>query len=163
MDVLLEIADSELGGKGSFTARDIKKGEIIKILSGERVSFGEITQRVKLGQEKVDDPLQIGEETYLDLDESSRLINHSCEPNAGIRKECELFALRDIRKGEEITFDYSTTVGIESGWWHMDCHCKSASCRKRIGNILTLPDSVLANYQKAGALPDFITRQLKEI
>lgn len=163
MHALLKVIDSKLGGKGSFTARDIKKGEVIKILSGERVSFGEITKRVKLGQEKVDDPLQIGDETYLDLDDSSRLINHSCDPNAGIRKERELFALRDIRKGEEVTFDYSTTVGRESGWWYMDCHCKSANCRKRIGNILTLPENVLANYQKLGALPDFIIRQLKEI
>ena len=36
-------------------------------------------------------------------------VNHSCEPNCGIRNACGLVALRDIKDGEEITYDYCMT------------------------------------------------------
>ena len=58
--------------------------------------------------------LQIGVNRYLDLDEPGRLVNHSCDPNAAIREELLLVAIRDIQIGEEIRFDYSTT--ISDGW-----------------------------------------------
>lgn len=54
-----------------------------------------------------------------------RYLNHSCEPNAWLRGR-ELVALRDIRTGEDVSFDYNTTE------WDMAepfaCHCGSAAC-----------------------------------
>ena len=47
-------------------------------------------------------PLQIGRTTYLDLDSRSRVVNHSCEPNAGLRSDRLLVALRPIAGGDEI-------------------------------------------------------------
>lgn len=35
------------------------------------------------------------------------VFNHSCEPNAGFRSSIVLEAIRDIKAGEEITFDYA--------------------------------------------------------
>ena len=67
------------------------------------------------------------------------LINHSCAPNAGLRFSPEgvfLVAIRDIAPGEEISWDYSTT--LKGSNWHMICQCRSPECRRVIGNFETL-------------------------
>ncbi len=157
------VKESKLGSKGSFATENIKKGETIKLLTGEVLSRDEINKRIVEEKEGNDDPLQIGDELFIDLDEPSRLFNHSCDPNTGIRGENELFAIRDISKGEEITFDYSTTVGSiirgNINPWTMDCNCKSKNCRERIGHVLTIPKKRLEEYAEMGALPDFIKKQ----
>lgn len=159
------VKTSKISGQGCFATRNIKKGEKITELMGERVSRNEIHRRIEEGIENIDDPLQIGDELFIDLDEPSRFFNHSCNPNAGIRGENELFALKDIPKNEEITFDYSTTVSknINNGAWTMDCKCNAKNCRKKIGNILTIPKEKLRQYAKVGALPDFIKDQIKDL
>jgi SET domain-containing protein len=67
------------------------------------------------------------------------LVNHSCAPNAGLRFTDQgvfLVAIRDIAPGEEICWDYSTTLAESN--WHMICQCKTADCRRVIGNFSTL-------------------------
>lgn len=155
------IKASKIGGKGFFATKNIKKGEVIKEITGEVVSRAEINRRIAEGLEREDDPLQIGDNLFIDVDESSYYINHSCNPNAGVQGKNELFAIKDIAKGEEITFDYSTTVGEDIDWI-MDCHCGSKNCRRKIGNILTIPEKQLKRYTELGALPDFIKNQIKK-
>ncbi len=54
-------------------------------------------------------------------------INHSCEPNAGfVTGEPVLHALREIAAGEQIGWDYSTSIA-EAGWT-LRCRCGSAGC-----------------------------------
>lgn len=146
-------------GKGNFAIEDIKKGEVVTLLTGEKVDRTEGYRRVNLGLVGKDDDLQIGEDLYLYLDEHLRLFNHDCDPNGGIRGESELFAIKAITKGDEITFDYSTTVGKHSVW-AMDCRCGSDICRKIVGSILTIPQERLRWYGEVGALPDFIKAEL---
>jgi hypothetical protein len=56
-------------------------------------------------------------------------INHGCDPNAGFDTgEPVLHALRDIAEGEQITWDYSTSIA-ELGWT-LDCLCGAPTCRK---------------------------------
>lgn len=151
------IKNSKIEGKGFFALRDIKKGETIMHFEGEVVSEEEIDRRIDQGKERLDDPLQIGEEKFIDLDENSRLINHSCDPNAGIRGTNELFAIKDIKKGQEITFDYSTTVGKQTDHdWHVVCNCGSAQCRHIIKSFFDLPEEIRKKYYTLGCLPDFI-------
>uniref|UniRef100_A0A1D1YLR0 Histone-lysine N-methyltransferase ASHH2 n=1 Tax=Anthurium amnicola TaxID=1678845 RepID=A0A1D1YLR0_9ARAE len=67
-----------------------------------------------------------------------RFINHSCEPNCCTEKWMVngevcigLFAMRDIKKGEEVTFDYNyvRVFGAAAN----RCLCGSAECRGYIG------------------------------
>jgi hypothetical protein len=67
-------------------------------------------------------------------------INHSCDPNTyvktidGIRR---VIAMRDIKIGEEITYDYAI-----NGYYDSDilCKCKSKNCRGTISpNFFKLP------------------------
>jgi len=95
----LIIKDTGKFGLGIFAGEDIKKGRVIKILSGEVISFEECERRIESGDEARTDTLQIGLALDMDLDDVSRTFNHSCSPNAGLRKTSELFALKNIRGG----------------------------------------------------------------
>ena len=52
----------------------------------------------------------------------ARFINHSCQPNCHFEidgKTIWIRASRDIRRGEELTYDYKTT-----GHRHIPCRCR---------------------------------------
>jgi hypothetical protein len=119
------IKETKTKGKGVFASEKILNGQTIWLLDGEIISYEDCLHRVETGTENIDDPLQIDERLYIDLDEVSRTFNHSCNPSAGLRKQSELFALRDIQKDEEITYDYSTIVwpNITPDIWTMKCKC----------------------------------------
>ncbi|KAL9245134.1 hypothetical protein vseg_018819 [Gypsophila vaccaria] len=67
-----------------------------------------------------------------------RFVNHSCDPNCRTEKWVVngeicvgLFALRNIRKGEELTFDYNYVRVF--GAAAKKCYCGSLKCRGYIG------------------------------
>ncbi len=144
--------------EGTFAGRDFKKGEKIRVLGGETYSRIKIHKLIERGKIHNDDPLQIGRRKYVVLGEDSRKINHSCEPNAGINGKQKLIAIRDIKKGEEITFDYSTTAhpDITPKIWTMECNCGVEACRGKVQNVSTIPPEILAKYLKASAIPDYL-------
>lgn len=57
-------------------------------------------------------------------------INHSCEPNCGMRNATTIIAMRDIAIGEELTFDYA--MSDASIYDEFDCNCGTALCRGRV-------------------------------
>lgn len=167
MEKLLEIKKSRIAGKGVFAKEGIAKLSTIRFLTGELCTLDEVLRRVENGEEEASDPLEVGDEEYLDLDEISRTFNHSCDPNSFIRGENELVALRDIKRGEEITYDYSTTMndneekilGAGRELWTCACHCGSKNCRGVIDQFKTLPRSVQRYYTGHGFMPDFMLRR----
>lgn len=157
----LTIKKSKISGKGVFANKNFKKGDYIYTLKGEECTSTEIEFRIKKGVERQDDPLQIDKIKFLDInDDLSYHFNHSCSPSTGLRNKSDLYALENIKKGEEITFDYSATVSRDMDW-KMNCNCKSKNCRKVIGNILSVPDKEIKLYYKNNCLQDFIKRELK--
>ncbi len=91
--------------------------------------------------------LQVGPDTYLAEDpENPRLddyINHSCDPNVGfIDGSLILFAMRDIEIGEELFWDYSTSINDPG--WEIPCGCGSTKCRGKIQSYCDLPASTQA-------------------
>jgi hypothetical protein len=77
--------------------------------------------------------VQIDEGLYLvtpTLDEPADFINHSCDPNAGIRGQVVVVAMRDITPGEEVTFDYAMTD--TTPYDEFSCSCKAPHCRHRV-------------------------------
>ena len=155
----LIVNQSKIGGKGSFAPNNIKAGSKILTFRGEVVTQEEINRRIDRGEERVDNPLQIDDRLFLDLNDNSLYINHSCDPNCSVSGQADLVAIRNIKKGEELTFDYSATVGKNIDWL-MDCHCGAENCRRKIGNVLTIPKEVLDRYYQAGGLQTYIRRQL---
>jgi hypothetical protein len=124
-------------GKTVFAAQAFAPGETLLRFSGRRVRSAPVAAT---GPQ--DRYVQIGADEY--LGPSGRvddLINHSCDPNTGLRFDDAggvfLVALRPIAAGEEVAWDYSTT--LKDSDWRMPCDCRSIGCRGIIGNFDTLP------------------------
>ncbi len=150
-------------GFGFFACGKINAFEKIAILTGEIVTTQESIRRIAEEKVREDDPFQFEDDLYLLLGSDCIYFNHSCDPNAGIRGYNELFAVRDIMPDDEITFDYSTVVGMApiNAIWEMNCACGSSNCRGSIGNITTLPGERIEYFNSVGALPRFISKQLR--
>lgn len=137
----IEARESAIHGTGIFATRDIAKGEIIseytgRIITDEKADElygddaepGGIVLLFSLGDGRVIDGAVGGS--------LAKFINHSCNPN------CETFiegrrvfvqALRAIRCGEEITYDYNLIVD-EDADPHEErrrhaCRCGARACR----------------------------------
>ena len=163
MEDFLEVKNSRISGKGFFAKKIILKGERICFMKGELMDLNEMVERVDFDEEEGSDPLGVDDETYIDLDEFYRSINHSCKPNAFIRGKNELVALKDIKEGEEIFFDYSTTMDDEKiprdEQWTMECNCGSENCRGIVDQFKTLPKDRRDFYITNKYVPDFILRK----
>lgn len=155
----LEIRNTKKYGNGVYALCDIQKGHRLHTMSGKTTTIKKIADKITKGGEEPNDPFQVGRMTYIDLDEFSRTFNHSCNPNLGIRKRSELFALRDIKAGEQLTYDYSMTVAPTP--WEMSCACGSNRCRKVIGHVGTIPKSVVDGYLIQGAIQTYMRPVLK--
>ncbi len=148
------VADCDLG-KGIFAIRDFERGEVILIFTGPVISYS----RAVAKGDRESHPLQIGVDRYLDLEEPGVLTNHSCEPNAGILNDMILIAIRPIARGEEIRFDYSTTMSQET--WTLECRCRAASCRGIVRNFEELPQQLQRRYLALGIVQNFIRSQFE--
>lgn len=79
------VSQSKLKGQGVFASRPIKKNAFICQMRGEKISADELHKITQSGRDIVVDGLQVGEREYINLEKPYVLINHSCDPNAGIR------------------------------------------------------------------------------
>ena len=70
----------------------------------------------------------MGFPNYLDY------VNHSCNPNMRYDvTELAFFAVRDISKGEELTYDYDTTeYDLVKSKESFTCKCGALNCRLEI-------------------------------
>jgi uncharacterized protein len=136
-----KVSVSKTHGKGLFATTDIKKNQFIWYIQGTRIK-----KIPKTRKECSTMQTWFGLSRYLWIDPGTnafRYLNHACEPNAAIVGTKTLVAMRPIRKGEEITIDYSMTDA--EPLWDMKCSCGAKRCRKVIRSIQTVP---LAVYQR---------------
>ena len=137
----ITVGKSRIHGNGIFATRNIKKGETAFIIKGKIVRWIVSDQRTSLYGP---DWIGIGKEVWIDPKGPAKLLNHSCEPSCGMKGKVKVVALRDMKKGEEITVDYSITE-IDR-LWYMRCNCKSKNCRKKIQSIQHLPKRIYDKY-----------------
>jgi uncharacterized protein len=141
-------------GYGVFALHRFSSGQRILRFSGRLLNFDEAHA----------DPLssfnmlQVGPRAYLDLAPPAVFINHSCDPNAGFADGLCLVALREIAPGEEIRYDFSTTMDDNTST--MACACGSARCRKCVNDFGTLPIELQQDYLSRGIVLPFIRRSI---
>lgn len=142
-------------GFAVYAKRDFRSRETICVFKGKKSRPKNLATLLSDFQKANINPLQIGKDYYLQLDKPYIYFNHSCSPNAGFRKTTELFALKNTKKGQEIVFDYSTTID-ES----FDCKCGVKNCRGAISDFFVLPKNLQQYYFKQGALQNFIKQKM---
>lgn len=150
-------APSTIDGQGLFAPRNYSRGETLFRLSGRLYDGVSIHRNTHwfANTYQLDRDLYLYPETL-----EGRYINHSCEPNAGLREDLEMLALRDIAAGEEICFDYSTCMSEQD--WTMICQCGTAQCRKIIRDFHDLPTELKHRYLRLGIVQRFIVREIFE-
>lgn len=117
---------SKIKGKGVYANRDFKRGEVIIIWSPKKIV--DRKEVPKLSKEDQNHTCYIGKKKYAVMGIPERFMNHSCNPNSYPKNQKDI-ALKDIKKGEEITTDYSLSSLDD---WEVKCNCKSKNCRKVI-------------------------------
>lgn len=140
---------SPLSGQGLFVDEPVKKGQKILKFDGPIISWD---KAVAKGRE--DHVVPVGADKYIDIYEPESLVNHSCDPSTGFSDTATLIALRDLNKGDEITFDYSL---VTADGWTMECHCGAKNCRGKVGDYKDLPEKVKARYKDV--TPKWIRRK----
>jgi uncharacterized protein len=155
---------SEKEGSGEFAVENIKKDEILAIFGGhimtreERDNLPEDIRYLSLG---IDDDKFIGPKSISETDDAD-WFNHSCEPNAGLFGQIMLVAMRDIKKGEEITFDYVMSCSQKTEERVLfECNCGLKNCRHKITNLDWKDPSLQKKYK--GYLSPYVQRNIDEL
>jgi hypothetical protein len=150
-------------GKAVLANRRFAKGERILECKAPLVHADDVPNVILTPED--DRYLQVGPDIYQgpsgDLDD---YVNHSCDPNAGlvfVGGKVILTAIKNVLPGEEITFDYSTTMDDPHNW-EMECMCGSPKCRVRIGNFKDLPRQVQVRYIRLGIVPDYCIKAMRQ-
>jgi uncharacterized protein len=128
MKRLLWVGKSRIAGKGLFTAQEIKKGTRILQYIGEKIPKAESAKRLAQGNTYI-----FAFNDHWDIDgrvlrNKARYINHSCEPNCEVHMTSRtiwIVALRDIKTGEELTFNYGYELDDEM---EQPCTCGAEHC-----------------------------------
>ncbi|WP_210399195.1 SET domain-containing protein [Steroidobacter denitrificans] len=137
---LLEARNSPIHGRGVYAVAPIRKGTRLLEYLGERISHAEADRRYENKPEDDGHTFLFIASTRTVIDagrqgNDARFINHSCDPNCEtVIENSRVFidAIRDIRPGEELGYDYQLT------WESTDepaelalyaCRCGARSCR----------------------------------
>jgi hypothetical protein len=138
----ISVKTSRIHGRGVYAARRLKAGERIIEYKGERITWKEADRRPSSDP---DDPhhtfffsLSDGK-TVIDANvggNAARWINHSCDPNCETEESDDgrvyIQAMRDIRSGEELNYDYALVIdermtpALKKLY---ACHCGAKNCR----------------------------------
>jgi hypothetical protein len=122
------VEPSSIHGLGGFARTNFARGARVAEYSGERITKVESLRRCEQGNSFIfalDDEFDLDGNSAANL---ARFLNHSCTPNC----EAEwsggriwIVARRDIRAGEEITFNYGYTL---DEYREHPCHCGAPDC-----------------------------------
>lgn len=118
---------SDIHAAGCFTLEDIPRGTLVLEYTGEVITKEEGDRRYEGRSFTYLFGLGNGD-TVIDGHSMAMFINHSCRPNCEVdERNGRIFikALRKLKSGEEITYDYWLYDGDDEA----PCSCGSRNCR----------------------------------
>ncbi|KAM3199186.1 histone-lysine N-methyltransferase ASHH3 isoform X1 [Capsicum annuum] len=138
----MKLVKTEKCGSGIVADEDIKRGDFVIEYVGEVIDDKTCEERLwkmKHSGETNFYLCEINRDMVIDATykgNKSRYINHSCCPNTEMQKwmmdgetRIGIFAKRDIKRGEHLTYDYKfVQFGADQ-----DCHCGAVGCRRKLG------------------------------
>jgi SET domain-containing protein len=134
------VRNSSIHGRGVFALRRIPKGTRIIEYKGKLITDKEADRRYSRVHEHSPHTMLFSLEGGWVIDatrrgNSARWINHSCAPNCDIEEEGQrifIEARRDIRLGDELTYDYNLQIGekhTKAAKREHACFCRARRCR----------------------------------
>jgi len=129
---LYKIKKSNIDNEGLYAAKSIKSGKIIINYKGKLVTKKEVEKNPKFDNDKAIYLFNINNRYDMDGDfkyNDARLINHSCNPNCevdGKGLKLWIVAIKDIKKGEELSYDYG--FGYDEDYKQFVCKCGAKNC-----------------------------------
>jgi len=124
---------SPIEGRGLFARDAISAGEIVAVKGGaimDSASFALVRDRVSPADIQIEEGLYIAPRSGEEVEANILCLNHSCNPNVGVRGQITFVAMRDIPKEAELTIDYAMIDGDPAE--RMECSCGAPECRKTI-------------------------------
>lgn len=147
----IAVRASKIHGKGLFARGAIAPGTPVLEYDGERITPAEARRRYpeKPGKPRETHLLNVDSKTTIDAAENRvRFANHSCDPSTELlvyKKRVFLIALRKLKAGDEITYDYNLVihgdVDVPTALAATKCRCGAANCR---GTMLRIDDDPAA-------------------
>ena len=124
---------------GLFAVRDLAAGERLIEYKGTRYEKGALPNMEVDGVTKF---LGLSDGTGIDGTGWAALANHGCEPNCELREDAGgrklrawLYALRVIKQGEELVWDYRLIVKSRKDAYSLwACACGAETCRGTMAN-----------------------------
>jgi len=129
---LYKIKKSNIDNKGLYAEKNIKSRKIIINYKGKIITKKETDTNPKYDNDKAIYLFNLNSRYDLDGDfkyNDARLINHSCNPNCEVEgKGLKLWitAIKDIKKGEELSYDYG--FGYDEDYKQFVCKCGAKNC-----------------------------------
>jgi SET domain-containing protein len=129
-------------GRGLFSREAISAGEIVAVKGGtimDSATFARVRDEVSPAEIQIEEDLYIAPSGTKEVETNILCLNHSCNPNVGVRGQITFVAMRDIPAGAELTIDYAMIDGDPGE--RRACSCGALECRKIImGNDWRLPE-----------------------
>ena len=133
-----ELRETSEKGEGVFATKSFKVGDIVMVGVIKEVLNGNHSHAS-----------QIGESEYVLHAGLISKVNHSCDPNCGIRVNetgaHDFVAIRNISINEEITFDYAMR-NYDVDYFPKQCMCGALRCRGKITGWKDLPGEKKKEY-----------------
>ncbi|MDA7564745.1 SET domain-containing protein-lysine N-methyltransferase [Pelagibacteraceae bacterium] len=123
---------SGINNLGLFAKSDIKKGEKVIEYKGRKFTHKQVEENDRFDNSKAIYLFTLNERYVLDGDtktNTAKYINHSCDPNCEvdiINGKIWIIAIKDIKKGDELSYDYG--FGYDADFRQFPCKCGSKNC-----------------------------------
>ena len=129
---MYKIKNSKIDNKGLYASQSIKNRTKIVEYKGKIITKKQVEDNPKFDNGKAIYLFDLNKKYDLDGDfkfNIARLINHSCDPNCevyGSGLKVWVYAIKDIKKGEELTYDYG--FSFDENFKDFPCRCGSKKC-----------------------------------
>ena len=123
---------SGINNLGLFAKSDINKGEKVIEYIGRKFTHKQVEENDRFDNSKAIYLFTLNERYVLDGDtktNTAKYINHSCDPNCEvdiIKGKIWIIAIKDIKKGDELSYDYG--FGYDADFRQFPCKCGSKNC-----------------------------------
>lgn len=126
-----EVREIQSGYRGLFATRDMPPNTKIQRFVGPVMHYDQVPREEKSHANLYSNGMQ-----FLVPTSDARMMNHSCDPNCDLDDQLYAYTIKEVKKGEELTFIYNNLSEGEDFqdlyWdplWTFECQCGAPDCQ----------------------------------